>query len=81
MRWRVPWMVGPFAFQDNNTSREFEYPWAFHSVSIHRGIRVVDVGGSLAGFQFVLARTGADVLNIDPGEHSSGLGWPVPLPG
>lgn len=69
---------GPFAFQPNNSTREFEYPWAYESVS-KRGPSqtVVDLGGSLGGLQFVLAMEGHTVLNVDPGLKASGLGWNV----
>ena len=72
-----PWFVGPFGFQANNTTRRFEYPWAFAQINGPRGQRVVEVGGSLAGFQFVLARSGFEVLNVDPGEASEGPRWRV----
>lgn len=72
---RDPRIGGPFAHQVNNTTRAFEYPWAYHAAPI--GGTVVDIGGSLAGFQFVLAREGCTVFNVDPGEESTGRGWPV----
>ena len=68
---------GPFAFQSNNSTRAFEYPWAYSRIAPYRGMRVVDVGGSNAGLQFVLASEGVEVTNVDPGEESEGLGWPV----
>ena len=40
-------------------------------------LRVLDIGGSLAGLQFVLDREGCEVVNVDPGEDSRGRGWPV----
>jgi 2-polyprenyl-3-methyl-5-hydroxy-6-metoxy-1,4-benzoquinol methylase len=74
-------LVGPFAWQANNSTREFEYPWAYHHVAA-RAARlgpqtIVDVGGSLAGLQFVLAREGHRVLNVDPGLAARGKGWNV----
>jgi 2-polyprenyl-3-methyl-5-hydroxy-6-metoxy-1,4-benzoquinol methylase len=69
--------VGPFAFQVNNSTRAFEYPWAYSIVPIRVGSRVLDIGGSLAGFQFALDRSGTNVTNVDPGEEANGLGWPV----
>ena len=57
--------LGPFAFQPNNTTRAVEYPWAFGMVQVE-GRSVLEIGGALSGFQFVLARSGADVTNVDP---------------
>jgi SAM-dependent methyltransferase len=78
-RWvrRVPRLVGPFGHEANNSTRIFEYPWAFHAVPVVAGSSVVDVGGSLSGYQFVLARSGARVMNIDPGEPGTGSSRPV----
>ena len=58
--------AGPFSFQPNNSTRRWEYPWAFHAVPLRPGMQVIDVGGALSGLQFVLARSGATVLNVDP---------------
>ena len=68
---------GPFSLQANNTTRRAEYPWAFHAVPLREGMRVVEIGGGLSGFQFVVASLGCDVLNVDPGMESHGRGWPV----
>jgi SAM-dependent methyltransferase len=65
---------GPFALQPNNSIRTFEYPWAFHSALLQTGMSVLEVGGGLAGFQFVLDQSGCKVVNIDPGMPSEG--WP-----
>jgi len=70
-------LCGPFGFQRNNDIRRFEYPWAFEALGVRRGLRVVDIGGSLAGLQFVLDLEGCEVVNVDPGEESRGRGWPV----
>ena len=72
---------GPFAWQPNNTTREFEFPWAYFRIAA-RAARlgpqtIVDVGGSLAGLQFVLAREGHRVINVDPGLAARGRGWEV----
>ena len=77
LAWSYPRWAGPFAFQPNSSTRVFEYPWAFHAAEVKPGSRVVEIGGSLSGFQFVLARSGAQVINVDPGEAASGVGWPV----
>jgi SAM-dependent methyltransferase len=77
MRFRAPKVVGPFGFQpDNSITRRFEYPWAFHAVPLRPGMRAVEIGGSLAGLQFVLAKEGVKVVNVDPGERAA-RGWPV----
>lgn len=73
----TPWLAGYFAFQFNNESRRFEYPWAFHATPLHPGMTALEIGGSLAGFQFVLDRCGLVVSNCDPGDAARGRGWPV----
>ena len=75
MRW--PRLVGPFAFQSNSVTRRFEYPWAYHAVELRRDMDVVELGGGLSGFQFVLARLGLNVTNVDPGDEEAKFGWPV----
>lgn len=75
-RWR-PWIVGPFGFQpDNSATRRFEYPWAFHATTLRRGMTAVDLGGGLAGLQFVLDKAGLTVVNVDPSDAAP-MGWPV----
>jgi SAM-dependent methyltransferase len=70
-RWR-----GPFAWQGNNLTRTWEYPWAFHQTAARgRPLRIAEVGGGLSGLQWVLARGGHRVINIDPGPSARGLGW------
>ncbi len=75
--------LGPFAYQPNNSTRQFEYPWAYAKVAEHsaanegRRLRVVDVGGSLGGLQWVLAREGHQVVTVDPGLQARGVGWAV----
>lgn len=65
--------LGPFAWQPNNTTRAYEYPWAYYSATARgRGARIVEIGGGLSGLQFVLAREGAEVTNIDPGQTEHG---------
>lgn len=69
---------GPFAIQPgNNSTRRFEYPWTFHAADLSRPRTIVELGGSLAGPQFVLGRLGHRVINVDPGLEAAGLGWPV----
>lgn len=72
----APSLRGPFGFQPNNTTREAEYPWAFHATPLAPGMRVLEIGGGLSGFQFVLDRSGCEVVNVDPGMESRGRGWP-----
>lgn len=69
-------LQGPFSIQTNNTFRTFEYPWAFHAARLTRGMRVLEVGGGLSGFQFILDRAGCQVVNVDPGMEAQGVGWP-----
>ncbi len=66
---------GPFSIQPNNTIRRFEYPWAFHVAPVKDGMRVLEIGGGLSGFQFALARAGCHVVNVDPGLGARGVGW------
>jgi SAM-dependent methyltransferase len=67
---------GPFALQVNNDTRAFEYPWAYEAAALEAGMKVVEIGGGLAGFQFVLDRAGCTVVNVDPGLEAAGVGWP-----
>lgn len=70
-------LIGPFGFQPgNNATRRFEYPWAYHATALEPGMVAVDIGGGLAGFQFVLAKAGLKVFNVDPGSRAA-MGWPV----
>ena len=57
---------GPFAFQPNTSTRAYEYPWAFHQVRRLGPSRILEVGGALSGLQFVLAKSGYEVHNVDP---------------
>ena len=57
---------GPFAFQPNTSTRAYEYPWAFHQVKGLGPSRILEVGGALSGLQFVLAKSGHEVHNVDP---------------
>jgi len=64
-----------FSAQLNNSIRKFEYPWAFDALLIHSGKKILEIGGGLGGFQFVLAREGCEVINVDPGLTAKGRGW------
>ena len=71
-------LAGPYAWQQNNQSRRFEYPWAFAEVqSLGNHLRIADVGASLAGLQYTLARAGHEVHAVDPGLAATGVGWEV----
>jgi 2-polyprenyl-3-methyl-5-hydroxy-6-metoxy-1,4-benzoquinol methylase len=69
-------MRGPFGFQGNSGTRAFEYPWAYYAAELDAPKKVLEVGGSLSGLQFVLSREGHDVTNVDPGMAAAGRGWP-----
>lgn len=64
-RW-LRW-AGPFSIQGNNSSRMFEYPWAYWATSLCPGKEILEIGGGLSGFQFVLDQAGCHVTNLDPG--------------
>jgi methyltransferase family protein len=67
---------GPFAWQTNNSTRTFEYPWAYHAVAERpTSAVVVELGGGVAGLQYVLAAEGRRVLNVDPGLEATGVGF------
>jgi len=66
--------AGPFGGQRNSSTRTFEYPWAFEALRPEAGLEVVEMGGGLSGLQFVLAREGCRVTNVDPGEPGAGGG-------
>jgi SAM-dependent methyltransferase len=58
---------GLFSAQPNNSTRQFEYPWAYYQAQLERPMKVLEIGGGLSGFQFVLNREGHAVDNVDPG--------------
>ncbi len=69
---------GPFAWQSNNSTREFEYPWAHKAISsLGSGKTIVEIGGGLSGLQFVLGAEGNRIINVDPGLAAAGKGWAV----
>ena len=67
---------GPFAIQTNSTTRRYEYPWAYYTAELGSHKKIVEIGGGLSGFQFVLSREGHKVVNVDPGMAATGIGWP-----
>lgn len=67
---------GPFAWQPNNSTREYEYPWAYHKIAeTGERLRILEIGGGLSGLQFVLAGEGHQVTNVDPGIEPAGVRW------
>jgi len=60
------WARGPFAFQGNTITRSYEYPWAYHQLTALGPSRILEIGGALSGLQFVLAKNGYEVHNVDP---------------
>jgi SAM-dependent methyltransferase len=70
-------LVGCFGFHGNNTTRAFEYPWAAEALSLSHGLKVLEIGGSLSGFQFALDRMGCAVVDVDPGEEHFLSRWPA----
>jgi 2-polyprenyl-3-methyl-5-hydroxy-6-metoxy-1,4-benzoquinol methylase len=74
---RWPKLRGPFGFQPNNPTRLFEFPWAHEQIGARPGLRLLEIGGSNSGLQFVLSSQGAEVTNVDPGEDARGKGWRV----
>jgi hypothetical protein len=61
--------TGEYAYQSNNDTRTFEYPYAFEKVVEYTrpGDQVLEIGGGVSGLQFTLSRTGRVVVNVDPG--------------
>jgi SAM-dependent methyltransferase len=73
---RLEALRGPFSIQTNNSSRTYEYPWAYYAAELDTQKRIVEIGGSLSGLQFVLSSEGHEVVNVDPGMDARGVGWP-----
>ena len=67
---------GPFSIQVNSTTRTYEYPWAYHAAELDTQKKIVEIGASLSGLQFVLSAEGHEVVNVDPSTTSPGVGWP-----
>jgi SAM-dependent methyltransferase len=59
---------GPFILQRNNSTRAYEYPWAYEQVAKRSCRTIVEIGGGLSGLQFVFGIEGRDVTNVDPGD-------------
>jgi 2-polyprenyl-3-methyl-5-hydroxy-6-metoxy-1,4-benzoquinol methylase len=57
---------GPFSFQPNSSTRSYEYPWVYYQLPGLGTTRILDIGGALSGLQFVLAKDGKEVHNVDP---------------
>jgi SAM-dependent methyltransferase len=70
--------VGPFGFQSNSSTRIYEYPWAFFTAELEPGMRTLDIGGGISGFQFVLAQQGCAVTNVDPTARPDYNTWSDP---
>jgi len=58
-------LLGPFSFQSNSVTRTYEFPWVYRALP-RSGQRFLEIGGALSGLQFVLAREGCEVHNVDP---------------
>lgn len=70
---------GAFAWQTNNTTRVYEYPWAYFQIANGQcPLNIVELGGGVAGLQFVLAAEGHRVINVDPGLSAAGVGFALP---
>ncbi|GHF28023.1 class I SAM-dependent methyltransferase [Streptomyces morookaense] len=69
---------GPFAFQHASGTRVHEYPWMFAAAGLEPGMRVLDVGGGLSGQQFVAAKAGCEVVNVDPSARDDYNVWTDP---
>lgn len=66
-------MRGSFAFQNNSPTRAYEYPWAYYQMAGLGPSRILEIGGALSGLQFVLAKDGHEVHNVDPfSDYGSG---------
>ncbi len=69
-------LAGPFAFQANNTTRYFEYPWVFEQMIHVNPATIIDVGAGITGFQFILGKLGHRVYCVDPGlAEPDSYGW------
>jgi hypothetical protein len=65
------WRGGLFGFQPNNSTHEFEYPWAFYVAPLSSGLHVLEIGGAMSEFQFALARAGAVLAEANLPSESS----------
>lgn len=64
----IPHIGGIFSFQRNSKTREVEYPAVYFATNLDKSMKVVEIGGGLSGFQFVLSKQGLSVQNVDPGD-------------
>jgi SAM-dependent methyltransferase len=65
--------LGMFSAQPNNSTRMVEYPWAYFNAALQPSMKILEIGGGLSGFQFVLSREGHVVDNVDPGMEVFGF--------
>lgn len=65
--------LGMFSAQPNNSTRVFEYPWAYFHADLGSSMKILEIGGGLSGFQFALSREGHTVDNVDPGMEVFGF--------
>jgi SAM-dependent methyltransferase len=65
--------LGMFSAQPNNSTRQVEYPWAYFNAGLQPSMKILEIGGGLSGFQFVLSREGHRVDNVDPGMEVFGF--------
>lgn len=67
---------GLYAWQPNSETRVYEYPWVHDQITQHGSrLTIIDVGASVAGLQYTLARDGHNVHAVDPGLAAEGRGW------
>ena len=76
--YRLAPVFGPFAYQVNSSTRAYEFPWVYHALQPTQCLRVLEIGGALSGLQFVLARAGSEVHNVDPFLDYGGGGYHSP---
>jgi len=67
--------IGPFGYQQNAETREFEYPWAYSKLKSAMPLNIVEIGGGLSGLQFLLGADGHTITNADPGATEQTGDW------
>jgi len=65
--------LGMFSAQPNNSTRLIEYPWAYFNADLRPAMNILEIGGGLSGFQFVLSHEGHAIDNVDPGMEVFGF--------